>query len=117
LRNPWDFAREFDFLEGTSSWHIFDRGNDRLRVRLSRSIEKGYDENVLIYPSYGPSDFPKSAVDVLYCVEEDYYLADVERVDQPSWKQMVGPNGRWTAQYTERWLINQFIPECWHITL
>jgi len=45
------FAREFDFLEGTSAWHIFDKGNDCLRVQLSREVEKGYDENVLIYPS------------------------------------------------------------------
>lgn len=52
----WDlmlrFAREFDFLEGTSAWHIFDKGNDCLRVQLSREVEKGYDENVLIYPFY-----------------------------------------------------------------
>ncbi len=111
----WDlmlrFARKFDFLEGTSSWHIFDSGNYRLRVSLSREIEKGYDENVLIYPSYGPSDLPKSTVDVLYCMEEDRYLAYMgEREDQRSWKQMVGPNGIWTAQFTEHWLVNQLIP-------
>jgi hypothetical protein len=110
----WDlmlhFAREFDFLRGTSSWHIFDRGDDCLRVLLSREM-KGYDENVLMYPSYGPSDFPKGTVDVLYCVEEDQYLAGAEKIDQLSWKQMVGPNGSWTAQHTEHWLINQFIPQ------
>ncbi len=106
------FAREFDFLEGTSSWHIFDSGRNRLRVSLSRESEKGYDENVLIYPSYGPSDLPKSTVDVLYCIEEDRYLAYMEeREDQRSWKQVVGPNGIWTAQYTEDWLINRLIPK------
>jgi hypothetical protein len=54
---------------------------------------------------------PKETVDLLYCIEEDQYLTDMERGDQFSWKQLVGPNGIWTAQYTEHWLINQFIPK------
>ncbi len=106
----WDlmlrFACEFDFLEGTSPWHIFDAGRARLRVIHNREIE-----NVLIYPSYGPSYLPKRTVDLLYCVEEDRYLAAEERESALSWKQAVGPKGRWTARYTERWLINQFIPQ------
>ncbi len=111
----WDlilrFAREFDIFEGTSSWHIFDAGHDRLRVLLNREIDKGYDENVLIYPSYGSSGRPQSSVDLLYCIEEDRYLAHEEERDHLSWKQVVGPNGIWTAQHTEQWLINQLIPK------
>ncbi len=111
----WDlmlrFARAFDFLEGTSPWHVFDRGNGRLRVCLSRERERGYDENVLLYPSYGPRDLPKDTVDVLYCIEEDRYIAAIEREDQRSWQQVVGPNGIWPAPYTEDWLINQLIPK------
>ena len=106
----WDlmlrFACEFDFLAGTSPWHIFDCGNGRLCVLHNREIE-----NVIIYPSYGPSDLPKRRVDLLYCVEEDQYLAAVERWSRLPWRGVVGPNGRWTAQYTERWLVNQFIPK------
>ncbi len=102
------FAREFDFLAGTSPWHIFDRENFGLRVHHGQEVE-----NVLIYPSYGgkPVYLPKETIDLLYCIEEDQYLASMESVDQLSWKQMVGPNGSWTAQYTERWLVNQFIPQ------
>ena len=111
----WDlmlrFAHEFDIFEGTSSWHIFDAGHDRLRVLLNRDIDKGYDENVLIYPSYESSGRPQSTVDLLYCIEDDRYLAHEEGRDHLSWKQMVGPNGIWTAQYTEHWLINQLIPK------
>lgn len=39
------------------------------------------------------------------------YLASVESGDQLPWKQMVGPHGIWTAQYTEDWLVNQLIPQ------
>jgi hypothetical protein len=110
----WDlmlrFAGEFDFLEGTSSWHIFERGLNHFRVLLKRD-GKGYDENVLLYPSYGHSNLPSDTVDVLYCIEEDRYLTATEDADQLSWKQVVGPQGIWTAAYTERWLIHQFIPQ------
>ncbi len=102
------FAREFDFLAGTSPWHIFDRENFGLRVHHGQEVE-----HVLIYPSYGgkPVYLPKETIDLLYCIEEDPYLADMESGDHLSWKQMVGPNGIWTAQYTEHWLVNQFIPQ------
>ncbi len=102
------FAREFDFLAGTSPWHIFDRENFGLRVHHGQEVE-----HVLIYPSYGgkPVYLPKETIDLLYCIEEDQYLADMESVDHLSWKQMVGPNGIWTAQYTEHWLVNQFVPQ------
>lgn len=105
------FAREFDIFEGTSSWHIFDAGHDRLRVLLNREIDMGYDENALIYPSYGSSGRLQSIVDLLYCIEKDRYLAHEEGRNHLSWKQMVGPNGIWTAQYTEHWLIDQLIPK------
>src|SRR6266568_1536781 len=109
---PWlwelmlQFAREFDLFEGTSPWHIFDRGNNRLRVLYNKKVE-----NVLLYPSYGPSYLPKRTVDLLYCVEEDQLLAAEEEWLKLSWKQVVGPKGRWTARYTERWLVNKFIPQ------
>ena len=108
---PWlwnlmlQFAQEFDIFEGTSPWHIFDRGNDRLRVLYNRDVE-----HVLIYPSYGPSYLPKREVDLLYCVKEDQLLAIEEKWSGPSWRQVVGPRGRWTARYTECWLVKKFIP-------
>lgn len=102
------FAREFDFLAGTSPWHIFDRENFGLRVHRGQEVE-----NVLIYPSYGgkPVYLPQKTIELLYCIEEDQYLASVEHGDHLSWKQMVGPNGIWTAQFTEDWLVNQLIPQ------
>ena len=102
------FAREFDFLAGTSPWHIFDRENFGLRVHHGQEVE-----NVLIYPSYGgkPVYLLKETIDLLYCVEEDQYLAAEEQWSELPWKQVVGPNGSWTAQYTEHWLVNQFIPQ------
>jgi Type I restriction enzyme R protein N terminus (HSDR_N) len=39
------FVREFDFLAGTSPWHIFDRENFGLRVHHGQEVE-----NALIYP-------------------------------------------------------------------
>jgi hypothetical protein len=109
---PWlwslmlQFAQEFDIFEGTSPWHIFDGGNDRLRVLYNKKVE-----NVLLYPSYGPSDHPKREVDLLYCVEEDQLLTIEEEWSKLSWREVVGSKGRWTARYTERWLVNKFIPQ------
>ena len=109
---PWlwelmlQFAQEFDISEGSSPWHIFDRGYTRLRVLSNRKVE-----NVLLYPSYGPSYLPKREVDLLYCVEEDQLLTIEEEWSKLSWRQVVGPKGRWTARYTERWLVNKFIPQ------
>jgi hypothetical protein len=102
------FAHEFDFLAGTSPWHIFDRENFGLRVHHGQEVE-----HVLIYPSYGgnPVYLPQETTELLYCIEEDPYVAAMERGDQRSWKQMIGPHGIWTAQYTEHWLVNQFIPQ------
>jgi len=109
---PWlwelmlQFTREFDIFEETSPWHIFDRGNNRLRVLYNKQVE-----NVLLYPSYGPPYLPKRTVDLLYCVKEDQLLTAEEEWLKLSWKQVVGPKGRWTARYTERWLVNKFIPQ------
>lgn len=108
---PWlwecmlQFAREFDIFEGDSSWHIFDRGNRRLRVLSNREVE-----NVLIRPFYGDPAFPRQDVELIYCIEEDGYLAVEEEWSAIPWQQAVGPKGRWTAQYTEQWLTNTFIP-------
>jgi len=65
------FAREFDFLAGTSPWHIFDRENFGLRVHHGQEVE-----HVLIYPSHGgkPVYLPKETIDLLYCIEEDQYF-------------------------------------------
>ena len=105
----WDlmqrFTHEFDFLAGTSPWHIFDRGVNRLRILYNKEVE-----NVVIHAYYGPSHQPQKSVDLLYCIEEDGYLEAEERWTALSWKQRVGPRGLWTARYTERWLINTFIP-------
>jgi hypothetical protein len=109
---PWlwslmlQFAQEFDIFEGTSRWHIFDAGTNRLRVLHDKKVE-----NVLLYPSYGPSNLPKSTVDLLYCMQEDQLLTLEEEWSKLSWRQVVGPKGRWTARYTERWLVNKFIPQ------
>jgi hypothetical protein len=48
--------------------------------------------------------------------EKDGYIAATEEEDQRIWQRMVGPNGIWTASYTEHWLINQFLPRCWRTT-
>lgn len=105
------FTSKFDFLAGNSSWHIFDTRNDHFSVLHHRQeIEKEYNEHVLIYPYYGSSEFPQRTVDLLYCVE-DWYLDALEREDHLSWEQMIGPRGRWTAPYTEDWLVNKLIPQ------
>lgn len=108
---PWlwermhHFARDFDFLEGTSPWHIFDANNVGFRVMTGRDVESAQ-----LYPHFGPPELPRRDVEVLYCIDEDGYLAALDEDAGLSWKQRVGPKGRWTAQYTQRWLLKRFIP-------
>lgn len=96
------FAHEHDRLKEVSSWHVFDASHTYLRV-----IHDYMREATCIYPKY---DFDAEMVDLIYCIGDDESLAYDERMSGRSWQQAVGPHGRWTAQYTETWLLKQFIP-------
>jgi hypothetical protein len=102
------FAEEFDFLEGTTSWHIFDKGNNRLRILYDRNDRK--EESAVIYPHYGPWDYHRQDIDLIYCIDEDESVAILEEWTGSSWNQAIGPKGRWTARYTAQWLRKEFIP-------
>lgn len=95
------FAHEFDALSGNSPWHIFDAGNEHIRV-----IHDYMEEALLLYPSY---NIAGGVVELLYCIDDDRFLED-EGEKGRSWEQRVGPKGRWTARYAESWLVD-FISE------
>lgn len=100
------FAREFDSLKGSSPWHIFDTGHNHMRVIRHRKIE-----HVQLYPLYGSTYMPNNEIDILYRVDADDMINKGKDLDGGTWQKQIGPNGRWTAQYTERWLRKDFIPK------
>jgi hypothetical protein len=108
---PWlwekmkQFSHEFDFDNGDSEWHIFDRQNLSIRV-----CPKGGPDHVIIWPKFGGGLFPSKEVDLLYidCIT---YLYLYEDTTYDSIFQNVGPHGVWTASYTKKWLEQQFIPK------
>jgi len=101
------FAHEFDCGRGNSDWHTFKQVNILIRVG------RGFHDHAFIWPKTGINSWsllPTGYVH-LVCVFSDRDLRWVERGDVVSWKQAVGPQGIWTARYTKKWILEDFIPK------
>jgi 5-methylcytosine-specific restriction endonuclease McrA len=101
-----EFSRRFDYMKGNSSWHIFDRGNNILKVYTENKTEQ-FDSG---HHAYLCSEN----------IESSFY--DTSREVWVTWKPMLLDSekkqglpvfsGRkaWNANFTYSWLINEFIP-------
>lgn len=97
------FALEHDYGKGVSEWHIFVRGNVRIRVGQSKQ------DHAYLWPKNGGDFLANGWVDVLYEIP-NALLRWTEHEDKAPWQQAVGPRGLWTATYTRAWLLEQLIP-------
>jgi hypothetical protein len=95
------FSNEFDYDEGKSEWHIFQRANFGICV-YPRSVI-----NVDLYPYPQIFQFLDNGfVEVIY---KPYIRMNFTNPE--NWRDNVGPHGIWTATYTANWLIEKFIPK------
>lgn len=103
------FSHEFDYSYGNSDWHNFKRGGASIQVSSSETRHYAF-----IWPQASlESDtfLPNGTIDIVYQVNNSY-LTLLERWKVVnSWKQDVGVGGTWTASYTKKWLLKNFIPK------
>lgn len=102
----YKFAQEFDYSQGKSKWHLFYQEN--ISIRVSRGIR----DHAFILPQ-GDNYFSllnQDKVNIVYQINE-VHLKSLERGKVTSWQQDIGPRGTWTAKYTKKWLLEQYIPK------
>ena len=109
---PWlwelmkQFAREFDFVDEKSDWHIFNPGIQSFSVHQN----KYGNTNVRLWPLFDGGNPPNDWVDVLY-YDPDDEVTLYEHDTKKSWKLSVGVQGIWTVRYAHDWIIENFIPK------
>ncbi|WGV24367.1 type I restriction enzyme HsdR N-terminal domain-containing protein [Halotia branconii] len=100
------FANEFNYAQGKSEWHIFHQ--EDTSIRLSRGI---YD-HAYILPQNN-SNFslvPNDLINIVYEIS-DVHCQLLTIGEMTSWQQNIGLQGLWTAKYTQKWLLNKYIPK------
>jgi hypothetical protein len=103
------FADEFDYGNGDSEWHIFERQNISIRIVKRRPL----DDHAFVWPKVEinlGSLLPADRVELLYEVPT-WHLESIERVHKTSWKHTVGLHGTWTVNQTKKWIMEKFIPK------
>jgi hypothetical protein len=100
------FAEEFNYTQGKSAWHIFHQ--DNISIRISRGIR----DHAFILPKFVNSWclLPNNTINIIYEIN-DVHLQSLERGKVNSWQQDIGPRGTWTAKYTQKWLLEKYIPQ------
>lgn len=98
-----EFSHEFDYDEGFSDWHIFDRGNISIRVQ-----RKYGPTQVLIWPKVESIFKNSDWIDLLY-VDSITYLSLYRNRPQELLFKDIDPEGVWTATYTKEWIVHKFI--------
>ncbi len=95
-----DFADHFDWAKGNSEWHIFSA----MRTYLWVCIRD--EEHTSIWPKVNSV----GDIDIIYELPQQmkWLPGDIIRHD---WDSNIGPNGLWTARYTDAWLRKKFIPK------
>lgn len=101
------FGEEFEWGNGDSAWHIFEHYAPALRISHPKQ------DHALIY---GFSQLPDHVsflggyVHLVY-VMPDAILKLAEDKSGSHWPQSVGPHGLWTAEFTQRWIEQEFVPK------
>jgi hypothetical protein len=100
------FAEEFDYHNGSTSWHIFERYLPALRVS-----HKDQDHVFICGLPRLPdtTSFLPEHIHLIYVQHE----AIMQRIGDQSgvaWHQSVGVQGLWSALYTAQWLKEALIP-------
>ncbi|MGB3512214.1 MAG: hypothetical protein WBA93_23850, partial [Microcoleaceae cyanobacterium] len=98
------FSEEFDYAKGDSDWHIFKYSIASIQVN------KRVKDNILNFPAVRiHSKFSEEKIDLIYA-PDPLDLELLEKYDG-SWQEDVGCRGTWTATYTQKWLLEEFIPK------
>jgi hypothetical protein len=102
----YKFATEFDYVKGTSKWHLFHQ--EDISIRVSRGIR----DHAFILPQVDSSWFlkTKNKINIIYEIN-DVHLQSLARGKMTSWQQDIGTRGTWTARYTKQWLLEKYIPQ------
>ncbi|WP_414565450.1 MULTISPECIES: type I restriction enzyme HsdR N-terminal domain-containing protein [unclassified Anabaena] len=97
------FAQEFNYAQGKSEWHIFHQ--EATSIRISRGIR----DHAFILPKIDNHCSKVEKINIVYEINE-VHLQSLERGKITSWQQDIGPQGTWTAKYTQQWLLEKYIP-------
>ncbi|MBD2353323.1 hypothetical protein H6G41_01585 [Tolypothrix sp. FACHB-123] len=102
----YKFAHEFTYYKGKSAWHLFNHEN--FSIRLSRGIR----DHVLITPKASSycSLLPYTKISIIYTINA-IHLQPLDKKEQNYWQRNIGTQGTWTAKYTKKWLLEQYIPK------
>jgi hypothetical protein len=106
-RTLWElmkrFSMEFDHRDGDTEWHIFEHTSPLIQFSSRDS------QHAMLWPTDQSIFLPTGYVEVLY--ERPYLHKDFFTGRKEEWESKMGKRGFWTAKYTQRWLINDFIPK------
>jgi hypothetical protein len=104
-KNMVRFSHEFDYDNGDTEWHIFERMGATVRVCQDKILD-----NVFIRAVVQDIDQVGGNLRLIYKNPEEYFRMIEESIEE-SWKLSVGPKGFWTVKYTRKWLQESFIPQ------
>ncbi|GIO56910.1 HNH endonuclease [Paenibacillus cineris] len=107
-RNILEFAREHDYENGDTEWHIFDGRAAYLKICCEIPQDKVRDYRLFVYPEAEEREIWESFIypdeEVWLCWEPSFLIDNKE--DSVKFKN----NIVWDAEYSYQWLKNRLIP-------
>jgi len=107
-RDILEFAREFDYENGDTEWHIFDGKAVYLKIYCGTPNDKRRDYRVFVYPEADENGFWEK-----YCYPDNevWLCWDPSLlIDSPDDYLKFKNNLIWDAEYTYNWLRFKLIP-------
>jgi hypothetical protein len=100
------FGEEFDWGNGNTPWHIFERYAPALRISHSKQ------DHAFIYGFEHLPDHVSLLSGYVHLVHvlPGAILKQAEHESQQPWPLSIGQHGLWTADYTQRWVEQEFLP-------
>lgn len=113
-RNVWkmiiEFTKEHDYMNGTSSWHIFDSNDGMIKVYTTQKDSRynsGY--HIILYPEtkeniyYRTFKYPDQEMSIIW--EPMQPLSGQNTLENFNLKHF------WNAEITYNWIIKDLIPQ------